>query len=596
MTTPVIDTQIENRFVEPTNKTQGIEVGYDVSTYGNKDGGDYVAISVGKHIKQYDNQGNFIGSGQLPIVHDEILDPIDDNLTCIKQLLCVPEINIPDSLKDLVNGLVKQESVTQKTLDDVKRLADSIEANPLTKHIIHILGNEYHNLPEAERKKLTQALQEQVNAQLTVQIPDKEPDYNDLSAYLNAPFPELEIEAFKENEELKKMLDLVDKLALEDLNIPVIEANHQDVTSKTIDGTGSFDRLATALFNQLQMATTKTLLSKEQFAQVYSEVLVQGIQTSHQFVLEQANIKNQSYALKIQAIQASLAVLQAKAELLMLPSKLRLAYAQIEAQLKQIELLKVQTELEKEKFPQIVAQTDLILAQTDTQRLQNEQLQVGIQSSKIGLEIQQEQHKQSLVQTQSLLKDIELKDVQKVQAQAQIKLMAQQLESEKEKLALNKAQLANAFAQMSLIKEQSKVTRAQISDTINGKKVGGVLGAQINVNKAQAVAFERDSFNKFLNQLQSGWAAKKTSDIATLSPNAFNALGVDRVINWYATKYFNMPNDTFRMPSHYSDYLTDDEMDGKAPTDSAGNLIKDNANKNIAPNTINYNEQYQGHQ
>lgn len=284
-----------------------------------------------------------------------------------------------------------------------------------------------------------------------------------------------------------------------------------------------------------------------------------------------------------------------------------MAYAQIEAQMEQINLLKVQIELEKEKFPQVVAQTDLILAQTDGQRLNNEHIQVALQQSKLGLSqtqeqiaLMKEQNKQAQIQTelaglqieqtkeqiqtivlqnnkliedtkmvdaqtQLQFKQVELADIQKIESKARIKMLAQQLDKEKEGLGLIKAQVATAYAQLGLIKDQMKASRAQYSDTIEGKPIGGLLGAQIMVNKVQASSFERKAFNDFVNNLQTGWAANKTADIAISSPVSFTPLVVDRAINWGLTKYFNMPVDTVKVPKDYTPYMTDAQMDAEEP-------------------------------
>ena len=223
------------------------------------------------------------------------------------------------------------------------------------------------------------------------------------------------------------------------------------------------------------------------------------------------------------------------------------------------------------------------LAQTEFDRkLKQEQVtQAQLQNQVTAESIAQAKQQTKLINTQvqNGLKDIKVKEAQLIQMRAQLKLQAQQLLKDKEQLALIKAQVASQYANITALQEQIKVARAQYSDTINGKPIGGVIGAQIRVNKAQAAGFDKSAMNNFISQLQSGWSAKKTADIATLSPNAFNALGVDRALNWMATKYFEMPNDIFKMPAGYADYLTDDEMDAAAPTSSSAGSVVDVATK-----------------
>ena len=573
---------------------------YDVSQFandsltGNAVVDRFIDMAVAKAVKPFDSEGNHISSGyEFNRVVDGDSGFATSAQACENIWLCVPNINIPEGVKNLGFDPEDGTKYKWKTVEEVNKIADEIDNIPDAHQLVQFLSDAY------KQTEIFNLLHPKLQKAIT-EYRDKYPlrtieDYADLSAYLNAPFKQLNIEATSENDELKKILDELDKLGLEDLNIPLVKVENTDLTTREVDGTGIFDFIGSSVMNQLEMMTNRGLISKAEVANVYSTLLVQGLQTSAQYALEKANILNQSYAMRVQAVQAAVAVLQAKAQMLMLPIQLRLQYAQLEAQLKQVELLKVQTELEKEKYPQVQAQTDLILAQTDAQRIQNEHLkeqayilqeqvkQAGITTQLQTLQLDQqalannklvEDTKLTDAQTQLQLKQVMLADVQKVQAKAAIKLQAQQLEKEKEGLALVKAQIAAAYAQLAALKEQIKAAKAQYNDRIDGKAIGGVLGAQIAVNKAQAVGFERDAFIKFMNQAQSGWAAKKTADIATMSPSSYSALGVDRMMSWAAHKMFNMPADTFAMPDGYADYITDDEMDAKVATKTSANNHK----------------------
>lgn len=595
----------------------------------------FIDIVGAKAIKPFDSDGNNVSAGyrfNYTIDNTNTLATSAD--ACENLWLCVPNINVPDSVKELGSNS-EQDSEGRtiykwRTIKEINEIADSIDNVQEANTLVKFLSDAYKQLEL--RNLFSPTLNELITEYETHNTPSRIEDYQDLSAYLNAPFKKIDVDTNPENEELKNILNDLDKLNIENLDIPLVQVDTTDLTTRQVDGEGVFDFIGSSVMNQLESLVNRKLITKAEVAEIYSNLLVQGLQTAAQFTLEKANILNQSYALKVQATQSAVAVLQSKAQLLTLPIQIRLQYSQLEAQLKQLELLKVQTELEKEKYPQLQAQTDLILAQTNGQQLQNEQAQVAIQAGKLGIEqtkeqiaLMQEQHKQAVVQTATLdaqrkvqeiqidvaksqvdqskeqtkqlvltnnkliedtklvdaqtqlqLKQVMLADVQKVQAKANIKLQAQQLEKEKEGLGLIKAQTAAAYAQLAAIKEQMKASKAQYSDKIDGKRVGGILGAQIAVNKAQAVGFERDAFIKFMNQAQSGWAAKKIADIATLSPSAYNALGIDRLMTWGAHKLFNMPIDTFAMPAGYTDYTTDDVMDGKYATPTSSSNFKNN--------------------
>lgn len=598
------DTQLERDYV--TQTPQGIEQGYFSDTWESENP-NYVELTGATFVRTHNDDGVFIGS--LPLVYPYTFhEELDSDMNqCKDWKLSLPSFCNTEGLLSLIDSLVPKDksSLTWKTIEEINKLADEVDKVSEAKQLITILSQEYKNLPEQIKDRFSANLKALILDYSLVPVPNKEPEYDDLSAYLEAPFPDLNVQAYEDSDELKKLLEKLKELGLEDLNIPLVQVCNDDLTDRSVDGKGIFDHIASSIFNQLSNARSQGLITQSDIAGIYSQFLVQGIQTASQFALEKANLLNQSYAMKVQAAQASVAVLQAKAEMLMLPAKLRLAYAQVEAQLKQLDLLKVQIELEKEKFPQIVAQTDLILAQTDGQRLNNEQVQVAIQGGKLGLEqtreqiaLMKEQNKQAIIQTDTLqiqrklqdvqveqvvlsnnkliedtkmvdaqtqyqLKQVELADIQKITAKAQIKLMAQQLDKERENLGLIKAQTATAMANLSLIKDQLRASKAQYSDTIDGKPIGGLLGAQIAVNKVQATSYERKAFMEVVSNLQSGWAANKTADIAISSPAAYTPMVVDRALSWAMTKYFNMPADTMSLPKDYSPYLTDGQMDAE---------------------------------
>lgn len=613
------DTPLEQGFVAPN--VQGIEQAYFLGTH-NTEQPDYSEQVGAKFIRTHNAEGVFIGSLPLVYPHSRHIELDGDLNQCTDWKLSLPSFCNTQGLISLIDSLLPKDtnSITWKTIEEINKLAEQVDTVPEAQQLITVLSSQYQNLPQQLKSKLSNQVKDLILDYVTLPTPDKEPAYKDLSAYLDAPFPQLSVQENADSDELKKLLEKLKELGLEDIDIPIVQVSNDDLTDRSVDGTGTFDHIASSIFNQLSNARSQGLITQSDIAGIYSQFLVQGIQTASQFALEKANLLNQSYAMKIQAAQASVAVLQAKAEMLMLPAKLRLAYAQIEAQLKQIDLLKVQIELEKEKFPQLVAQTDLILAQTDGQRLNNEQVQVAIQNGKLGLAqtkeqiaLMKEQNKQAIIQTDTLqiqrksqelqteqialtnnkliedtkmvdaqtqyqLKQVKLADIQAITAKAQIKLMAQQLDKERENLGLIKAQTATSVAQLSLIKDQLKASKAQYSDTIDGKPVGGLLGAQITVNKVQATSYERKAFMEVVSNLQSGWAANKTADIAISSPAAYTPMVVDRALSWAMTKYFNMPEDVMKLPYGYSPYLTDDDMDAKTS-------VSYNVNNPKNPNT-----------
>lgn len=587
---------------------------YDNSTYGT-DNPDYVAIMV--------DQSNSPTSLVEPIHHDELDKKntliTDSGVACETLNICVPNINVPEATLKLTETLIKDDktgTVTEadkeaskaiaKYADDIDNLPDGSLAtsnpNPLT--VGDIAFSNASDLsalgyPALNKDNLSafSALAQMTNPLITREGVACRPE-------TELPIPEF-TESKERQEEIEDLLaKLKDLISKENTVIPDPKPiENKELTERITDGSGTFDNMSTALLNQLEYAKNRGLIASDDVAQIYSQSLPQSMQIAAQFTLEKEQVYWANLVAKAQYQQTNVAAMLAQIELLMFPQKVKLAYAQLDAQLKQTEILRYQAEVQKAQIPLVAAQIDQTREQTALICTQNklalEQLaqaeidrklkQAQLDGALFDIETKKQQAQQSAVQTQLQLvqveqakeqvkvtntqwqagvKQLKLIDVQVKQAQAQIKTMAQQLLRDKEQTHLVKAQTATAYAQLTMTTEQIKAARAQYSDTIDGVEVGGLLGAQISVHKMQAECFDRDSYYKFFSQLQSGWATKKSSDLATLSPNSFTAFGLDRAVNFYATKYFNMPKNTFELPANYRDYLSDEEMDGEKPTPS----------------------------
>lgn len=580
---------------------------------------NFLDLAVARNIKPYDENGVHIGlAGAVVIKHSEKLDPTTINnsigsLGCSNQNLCVPVVNVPDITKRLAEDLKYEDGKLITPLDEltskeVKDLADKIAELKdytipdwiTTEDLVPELTSLVQPLNLEEYSKLN------TNAQINLTTQDSVPCRPETEATI----PELD-KTNLNNPDVQDMLKKLEDLLSIDTEPKeqVVEPDVSMITSREEGGHGAFDWFAKATLNQIEYGINHQLWSKAEAREIYASSLGAMMEHAVQFALTKEQSKWQSLLVRNQMIQANVQALLAKAELIMMPTKVKLAYAQLEAQLKQIDLLNYQIEVEKQKLPQVVAQTDQIREQTSLicqqRKLAVEQLaqsefdrklkQEQVTNSQLENQIKAEQITQSkqatkqmvaqteqtveqtkLIHAQGLgaLKDIKLKDSQLLQAQAQLKLQAQQLLKEKEQIALTKAQTASTYSTITMLAEQVKTLKAQYSDTIDGEELGGILGAQMKVNKAQAIGFERQAFNSLLSQLQSGWITKKTADMATLSPNSFTALGLDRAINWYVQKYFGMPNDIFALPANYTDYISDEQMDGKVPVNTGSNAVK----------------------
>lgn len=596
------------------------ENAYDNSTYGS-DNANYHDILVGK-LKDHPEILDLF-------IKNDILDP-ENNYTvgtkaCSTVNLCVPAIYVPKVTRNLVDESVydkdgKPSDSDYKTAEELHKLADSLKDIPdsvlLTSSDFQIgkilftpitdittLGYTQHKAKDVDKFSDLASTNERIitNDNVTCRPETK----------YELPTPKPLAWETKEFDDLKKQIQ---KLMDDDTDLPttVNAVSNEALTERRADGHGVFDWISSSMLSHLNDARDKGLVNNEDIGQMLLQLMIQNIQVSTQFVLERDKTVYMNLLQMAQIKAANVQALVAKAELLMLPSKLELAYAELEAQKKQVELLQLQIEQQKLQIPKEAAQLDQIREQTSLicvqrkqameqlaqaeldRKLKQVQIESGIQNIKatdLDIKIKEQQANQSEIATQTALvqldgakEDVKLKNTQwqmgleqikavKVQIKqitADIKIKAQQLLKDKEQTNLLKAQTASMYAQVTATTEAIRAAKAQYCDTIDGQPIGGVLGAQITVNKMQAEAFNRDSFYKLFNVVKDGWTAKKTADVATLSPNGFTAIGVDRVLIKYM-EAMNIPADILNLPYNYTDYLSDDAMDGKVATPSSSN-------------------------
>ncbi|WIC41532.1 putative tail protein [Salmonella phage SP154] len=110
-------------------------------------------------------------------------------------------------------------------------------------------------------------------------------------------------------------------------------------------------------------------------------------------------------------------------------------------------------------------------------------------------------------------KQIELADKELEKADKEIELLDKQIELQE----LNKE----------LIAQKVKTEKAQISDTVDGVPVTGIIGAQIALYKQQKDGFIRDAEQKALKIISDTWITRKTVDDGTPLPTGFDTTAVD---------------------------------------------------------------------
>lgn len=107
-------------------------------------------------------------------------------------------------------------------------------------------------------------------------------------------------------------------------------------------------------------------------------------------------------------------------------------------------------------------------------------------------------------------------------ANKQVELAEKQLEQADKQLELLEKQIELQQAQADLARQKIKTEIAQISDTVDGVAVSGVIGAQVALYKQQRESFLRDAEQKSLKILADTWITRKTIDEGVEVPVNFD--------------------------------------------------------------------------
>lgn len=112
-------------------------------------------------------------------------------------------------------------------------------------------------------------------------------------------------------------------------------------------------------------------------------------------------------------------------------------------------------------------------------------------------------------------------------ANKQIELADKELEKADKDIELLDKQIQLQELNKELIAQKVKTEKAQISDTVDGVPVTGIIGAQIALYKQQKDGFIRDAEQKALKIISDTWITRKTVDDGTPLPTGFDTAAVD---------------------------------------------------------------------
>lgn len=175
----------------------------------------------------------------------------------------------------------------------------------------------------------------------------------------------------------------------------------------------------------------------------------------------------------------------------------------------------------------VLGQAVFFLTERDKTYLNNllVQSQIKLADAQVALAAQDLLNKQQeLLNAQ---KQMELMEQQIQLAEKQVELADKELLVKDKEMQLLDKQIAVQEATADLTRQKIKTEIAQISDSVDGVSVTGILGAQIALYKQQRDGFLRDAEQKALKIVADTWITRKTVDDGTPLPTGFDTAAVD---------------------------------------------------------------------
>lgn len=255
-----------------------------------------------------------------------------------------------------------------------------------------------------------------------------------------------------------------------------------------INCNGAFDVLSAAMLKNLQKEFADGRVTATEYSKVYIATMDTVMSQSIQFLLQKDISSAQAELL---AAQRNLTITQEQA----VQKDMELTDAQIEKINKEIELLDKQSAL-------LTAQ--ILLTNTQVAKLLKENEVLEVQKSKLNQEISM-----LVAQTNHTVKQIEI-------------LTAQILNVPKEGLLID-SQISKSDSEKQFLDQRIKTETAQISDSVSGVAVAGVIGKQKLLYVAQTDGFKRDAEQKLASLMINTWITRRTTDDATAA-NTTNKL------------------------------------------------------------------------
>lgn len=307
---------------------------------------------------------------------------------------------------------------------------------------------------------------------------------------------------------------------------PVRKLTNDDLTTRVVDGDGTFDALMAGFSAHLKIEYEKGRITGAEYTKAFIALTEGAMANAVQYLLGRDNAFWQAVIAQAQAITARVQLETAKVQY---------AALQLEAMIGRANY----------------ALTKLKLATEDVTYGQGKyNLDNILPLQKIGQEIQNSTGTYNL--NQMLPAQKQGQDLQNAGQTIQnstgkfnldfllpLQRTGQELQNAGQTIQNNTGsyQLANIFPQqLNLLREQTEVQRAQTLDVrMDGATVTGAVGKQKDLYSQQITSYQRNSELSAARVFSDAWITQKTIDEGLLPPDALNNNSVNAVLNMLKT-------------------------------------------------------------
>lgn len=276
---------------------------------------------------------------------------------------------------------------------------------------------------------------------------------------------------------------------------------NEKLTTTTIGGDGTFDRLALAIHNHLKGEYEKNRITGAEYTKAYIALMESALNNAVQFLVQKEQQYWQAQLIQAQTIAARVSISQAKVQIAQLLMEAKTAAANYA--------------LTKMKL--VTADVDACTAKFNLATILP---------------------KQSSLLTEQIA-NTAADTTNKVEQRA---LLAEQVESQRAQTLSNRRdgtpmsgllgnQLAITAAQIELNQEQIETQRGQTINTRrDGTPITGTIGRQYLLTETQTASFNRDSEIKAARIFSEAWMTSKTVDEGVLPPDNFTNANLDVIL------------------------------------------------------------------